>query len=281
MKIEPVVPQRRHTLEFLKEIRAVSPVFLDTEVDMSRVLEHRDARRESGQRYSPIVYLVYCAARVLAAHPEANSAILGRRSPRVARFDGVDAKVTLDKRMGGHRVVLAAVLAGVDTAQLSSIQQHLEQVRDCDPDSAPQFAPTRLLQRVPWPLRGLLYRRAVRPLRGRAGVFGTFAVTSLGHRAVDGFHSVGGTTVTLGMGRIAERPVVRAGELAIAPTMRLSLAFDHRVIDGAEAADVLTGIKDALESFRDPQDPDTPPAGAIGRLPQGRPATNGVPAASG
>lgn len=281
MKIEPVAPQRRHTLEFLKEIRAVSPVFLDTEVDMTRVLEHRDARRESGQRCSPIVYLVYCAARVLAAHPEANAAILGRRSPRVARFDGVDAKVTLDKSMRGHRVVLAAVLAGVDTAQLSSIQQHLEQVRDCDPDSAPQFGPTRLLQRVPWPLRGLLYRRAVRPLRGRAGVFGTFAVTSLGHRAVDGFHSVGGTTVTLGMGRIAERPVVRDGALAIAPTMRLSLAFDHRVIDGAEAADVLTGIKDALESFRDPQDPDAPSAGVTGRLPQGRSATNGVPAASG
>ncbi|MDW6056962.1 2-oxo acid dehydrogenase subunit E2 [Streptomyces sp. FXJ1.4098] len=35
----------------------------------------------------------------------------------------------------------------------------------------------------------------------------------------------------------------------IAKVMRLSLAFDHRVIDGAEAADVLTDIKDGLETF--------------------------------
>jgi pyruvate/2-oxoglutarate dehydrogenase complex dihydrolipoamide acyltransferase (E2) component len=42
---------------------------------------------------------------------------------------------------------------------------------------------------------------------------------------------------------------VRDGALAVAPLMRLSLAFDHRVIDGAEAADVLTEIKDGLEGY--------------------------------
>jgi len=80
-------------------------------------------------------------------------------------------------------------------------------------------------------------------------VFGTVAVTSLGHRPVDGFHSVGGTTITLGLGRIVDRPVVRAGEITVAPVMRLNLAFDHRVIDGAEAADVLAALKQSLESF--------------------------------
>jgi len=33
--------------------------------------------------------------------------------------------------------------------------------------------------------------------------------------------------------------------------MRVTLAFDHRVIDGAEAADVLTDLKDALEGWHD------------------------------
>jgi pyruvate/2-oxoglutarate dehydrogenase complex dihydrolipoamide acyltransferase (E2) component len=32
--------------------------------------------------------------------------------------------------------------------------------------------------------------------------------------------------------------------------MRLRLTFDHRVIDGAEAADVLAEIKDGLENLR-------------------------------
>lgn len=59
---------------------------------------------------------------------------------------------------------------------------------------------------------------------------------------------MGGTTTTFGVGRVLERPVVREGRIVVAPVLRLSLAFDHRVIDGAEAADVLTEVKKALES---------------------------------
>ncbi|MEU4746675.1 2-oxo acid dehydrogenase subunit E2, partial [Actinosynnema sp. NPDC023658] len=89
----------------------------------------------------------------------------------------------------------------------------------------------------------------LRSLTRRPGLLGTFAVTSLGHRPVDGFHSVGGTTITLGLGRTADRPVVRDGVVAVAPVMRLNLAFDHRVVDGAEAADVLAEIRAGLQGF--------------------------------
>jgi pyruvate dehydrogenase E2 component (dihydrolipoamide acetyltransferase) len=41
----------------------------------------------------------------------------------------------------------------------------------------------------------------------------------------------------LSIGRIAQRPVVREGELAIAPTGNVSVTFDHRVVDGARAAE--------------------------------------------
>jgi pyruvate/2-oxoglutarate dehydrogenase complex dihydrolipoamide acyltransferase (E2) component len=41
----------------------------------------------------------------------------------------------------------------------------------------------------------------------------------------------------LSIGRIAERPVVRNGELAVAQTGYISLTFDHRVVDGARAAE--------------------------------------------
>ena len=39
----------------------------------------------------------------------------------------------------------------------------------------------------------------------------------------------------LGIGRIAEKPVVKNGEIVAAPVLALSLSFDHRVIDGATA----------------------------------------------
>jgi len=41
----------------------------------------------------------------------------------------------------------------------------------------------------------------------------------------------------LSIGRIADRPVVRNGELAIAQTGYVSVTFDHRVVDGARAAE--------------------------------------------
>ncbi|WP_194916710.1 2-oxo acid dehydrogenase subunit E2 [Catenulispora rubra] len=241
--------QRRHTLYFLEEIRGVSPVYLDTEVDMTAVRDHRSAAKAEGRAYSHVAYILHAAGRVLLRHPQANAAIRGRGRPKVARYPEVNGKVTFDKALDGQRIVVAAVLPGLDRAELDQIQQGLDRLRDVEVGDAPQLKALRTLQRLPPPLARLLYHRATRPLAARPARLGTFAVTSLGHRAVDGFQSVGGTTITLGVGRVAPRPVVRDGEITIAPVMRLNLAFDHRVIDGAQAADVLTEIKEALETF--------------------------------
>lgn len=252
MTVEPVARQRRHTLFFLDEIRAFSPVFLDTEVDMTAVRRHQAAARADGRRYSVVSYLLHVTGRALAAHPAANAAIRGRINPKVVRYPGVSGKLTLDKTVDGQRVVLAAVLPDVHTADLDEIQRQVVHYRDGDPDRMPEFANVRKLHAAPWLLGRTVFRLGTRPLRRRGAAFGSFALTSLGHRPVDGFHSVGGATITLGVGRIADRPVVRDGRLAVAPLMRLSLTFDHRVIDGAEAADVLAEIHTGLETFTDP-----------------------------
>lgn len=56
--------------------------------------------------------------------------------------------------------------------------------------------------------------------------------------------------VILGIGRIQEKPVVRNGEVVVAPVLALSLTFDHRIIDGATAQHALNQIKRLLN---DPQ----------------------------
>jgi pyruvate dehydrogenase E2 component (dihydrolipoamide acetyltransferase) len=50
----------------------------------------------------------------------------------------------------------------------------------------------------------------------------------------------------LGIGRIAEKPVVKNGEIVVAPVLALSLSFDHRMIDGATAQHALNHIKRLL-----------------------------------
>lgn len=54
----------------------------------------------------------------------------------------------------------------------------------------------------------------------------------------------------LGLGRIAEKAVVKDGEVVVAPVLALSLSFDHRIIDGATAQHALNHIKRLLN---DPQ----------------------------
>jgi pyruvate dehydrogenase E2 component (dihydrolipoamide acetyltransferase) len=50
----------------------------------------------------------------------------------------------------------------------------------------------------------------------------------------------------LGIGRISEKPIVRDGEIVVAPVLALSLSFDHRMIDGATAQKALNHIKRLL-----------------------------------
>lgn len=50
----------------------------------------------------------------------------------------------------------------------------------------------------------------------------------------------------LGIGRIAEKPVVKDGEIVVAPVLALSLSFDHRIIDGATAQNAMNHIKRLL-----------------------------------
>ena len=78
---------------------------------------------------------------------------------------------------------------------------------------------------------------------------GTFTITSLGPMDVDGFTPIINVpeAAILGVGRIAEKAAVYKGQLAVRKMMTLSLAFDHRITDGAPAARFLKTIKELIE----------------------------------
>ncbi len=79
---------------------------------------------------------------------------------------------------------------------------------------------------------------------------GTFTITNLGMYDVDGFTPVINLpeAAILGLGRIAAKPVVVEDQIVIRKMMTLSLAFDHRLTDGAPAARFLQYIKELIES---------------------------------
>ncbi|MFN3466818.1 MAG: dihydrolipoamide acetyltransferase family protein [Candidatus Brocadiales bacterium] len=78
---------------------------------------------------------------------------------------------------------------------------------------------------------------------------GSFTITNIG--------MIGGTYFTpiinypeaaiLGLGRITERPVVKNGNINIGKILPLSLSYDHRVVDGTDAARFMNTVKEHLE----------------------------------
>jgi 2-oxoisovalerate dehydrogenase E2 component (dihydrolipoyl transacylase) len=51
----------------------------------------------------------------------------------------------------------------------------------------------------------------------------------------------------IGVNRIVERPVVKAGQIVVRKMMNLSSSFDHRIVDGWEAASFINTVKGYLE----------------------------------
>lgn len=74
---------------------------------------------------------------------------------------------------------------------------------------------------------------------------GTFTVTNLGMYGVDFFIPIINPpeAAILAVGRIAEKPAMVNGKVNVKSVMMLSLSYDHRVIDGAPAAEFLRKSK--------------------------------------
>ena len=89
---------------------------------------------------------------------------------------------------------------------------------------------------LPWPLRRLLLRYALAMGRPLLRYGGTFAISALGHQGATVVDSVSVLPNFLSYGAISP-----AGEVEV------FLAFDHRVMDGADGASALQGLQAAIE----------------------------------
>jgi len=162
----------------------------------------------------PVV--LQAVAATLPAFPELN-----------ARLDG-DEIVYLDRYDFGVAVqtdegLLVPVVRAVDTRSLEELRGEVDRLAEG----------ARAGTLAPEELRG-----------------STFTVTSAG--------KLGGLMVTplvnypevaiLGVHRVAPRPVVREGEIVVRRMGNVSVTFDHRVVDGARAAEFTLGVISRIEA---------------------------------
>jgi pyruvate dehydrogenase E2 component (dihydrolipoamide acetyltransferase) len=78
----------------------------------------------------------------------------------------------------------------------------------------------------------------------------TFTVSNLGMFGIESFTSIINqpNSAILSVGAIIQKPVVKNGEIVVGNTMKLTLACDHRTVDGAVGAQFLQTLKTYIEN---------------------------------
>ncbi|WP_042249602.1 pyruvate dehydrogenase complex dihydrolipoamide acetyltransferase [Jejuia pallidilutea] len=78
----------------------------------------------------------------------------------------------------------------------------------------------------------------------------TFTVSNLGMFGIDYFTSIINqpNSAILSVGAIVQKPVVKNGEIVVGNTMKLTLACDHRTVDGATGAEFLQTLRGYIEN---------------------------------
>jgi pyruvate/2-oxoglutarate dehydrogenase complex dihydrolipoamide acyltransferase (E2) component len=156
------------------------------------------------------------AAETLKEFPELNARLEG---DEIVYLDRYDLGVAIQTDDG----LVVPVVRGCDTAPIEQLADEVKRLAEA----------ARAGALKPEELRG-----------------STFTVTSAGKLAgllqtpIVNHPEV----AILSIGRIAERPVVRDGELAVGQTGYISLTFDHRVVDGARAAEFGLAVIRRLEA---------------------------------
>ena len=114
-------------------------------------------------------------------------------------------------------------------------------IRQADKKSLAELAQTRA---------GLVQKAREHTLTKEEMTGSTFTISNLGMFEIDQFSAIvqPPEAAILAVGRIAEKPVVRNGEILVRPMMTLTLSIDHRVLDGIIGAQFLQSLKRYIEN---------------------------------
>lgn len=186
------------------------------EVDMSETVRMRERLKSAEVKVSYNDIILKAVAESLRAHPRMNSVLTEDAIIEHGRVN-IGVAVALDEGL------IVPVLRDADLLTLQAIHSETRRLAE--------LARTGGLSQDDY--------------QG-----GTFSVSNLGMYDLDSFTAIINRPESgiLAVGAIKEKPAAVDGQLTIRPLCGLSLTYDHRIIDGAPAADFLRSIKTLLEN---------------------------------
>jgi pyruvate dehydrogenase E2 component (dihydrolipoyllysine-residue acetyltransferase) len=198
---------------------SVPHFFVTRQVDAGALKAARDAmqpaiEKSHGVKVTYTDLIVRAAARTLKRHPRLNASWTDNNIV-------VHADINVALAMAVENAVVTGVIAQADAAAVADIA-----VRR----------------------RDLMQRATAGRLRPEDVAGGTFTISNLGMYDVDAFTAiiVPPQAAILAVGAVVDRVVAVDGRAAVRPMMNVTLSCDHRVVDGARAAEFLRDLVTAL-----------------------------------
>lgn len=191
--------------------------YLTIEVDMENAMTSRKAINNMPDiRISFNDMVIKASAMTLRKHPQVNSQWTDNVT-KIAKHIHIGVAVAVDDGL------VVPVLKFADQQTLTQINAN---VKD---------------------LAGKAHDKKIQPAEMEGS---TFTVSNLGMFGIQEFTSIINqpNSCILSVGTIVEKPVVKNGEIVVGHTMKLTLACDHRTVDGATGAKFLQTLQTYLEN---------------------------------
>ncbi|MEN9335871.1 MAG: hypothetical protein RLZZ500_858 [Bacteroidota bacterium] len=191
------------------------------EVDMTNIYALRDQFKDEfktkhGLGLGFMSFFTKAVTRALQLYPDVNSMIDGQEK---VSYDFCDISVAVS----GPKGLMVPVVRNAETLSFRGVEAEIKRLA----------------------IRARDGQITVDEMTGgtftisNGGVFGSMLSTPIINPPQSGI---------LGMHNVVDRPIVRNGQIVIAPVMYVALSYDHRIIDGRESVGFLVAVKEALEN---------------------------------
>lgn len=223
-KLVPVSGMRKTIARRLLESKTTIPHFTVTvAVNMDLLVGPRGAKKQlesQGIKLSVNDFVVRAAALALLQHPGINASWTAE-GIQLHGTVNIGVAVALPAEKGGGLVV--PVVRDVQDKSLRAINGEVKRLAD---------------------------KARKQGLTPDEMADGTFTISNLGMLGVDHFEAIINPpqSAILAVGASIEKPIVREGQIVVGQEMTCTLSADHRVIDGAMAAEYLKTLKAMLEN---------------------------------
>lgn len=247
--VKPLPVGRRVVLDLLHmygEPAVTARLFYD--IDMTWAQNLIEKCSQKNLRITPTAILIKAIAMAQKEHPISRSVLLP--GERILTFENITGGFTVEKFVDDEPIVLFGEIEKPHERSVSEISQELKDYHEAKIDSIPYLKQQYDFAFLPsFVRRTIMWLGSIFPSFRLKYVRSTFGLTSLGSLGTTVVSAPPVCTSVFGIGIIENRVVVEDDiqEQKVKPMMTVSLNFDHRVMDGAQAARFFLDVKKYLE----------------------------------